>query len=347
MKKVLIGMSGGVDSSATAAILQKQGYEVEGVTFLFTKDNEVDDAKRVCEQLGIKHHVEDYIDEFKEKIIDTFIDDYKKGLTPNPCVLCNKTMKIKLLYEKMLEYGCDYIATGHYAKIENGNLYVSEDLRKDQTYFMCEIPKEIIEKMILPLEGLTKEEVRKIAEDNNLVTAHKKDSIDICFIKEGFESFMEKNVESISGDVIDIETNRIIGKHTGLSHYTIGQRRGLNIGGTPERMFVVGKDTKKNILYIALGDKTDYLVSTSCIVEDVNLLCDKKITSCEARFRYKQQNINVTVNWIDDRTIEVSYENAKAVTPGQACVLYDGKQCLGGGIIKEVRKKGEKLWYLN
>ena len=347
LRKVLIGISGGVDSSVAAILLKERGYEVEGVTFLFTQDNEFEDAKKVCEKIGIKHHVYDYKKEFKEKIITSFINDYEKGLTPNPCVLCNKTFKIKLLYDKMKELGCDYIATGHYAKIKDGKLFISEDPNKDQTYFLSQIPKEIISTLLLPLDKITKDDVRSIAKKNNLITANKKDSTDVCFIKDGFTKFINENSSNNKeGNIVDVKTKEIIGKHIGLANYTIGQRRGLNIGGTKDRMFVVGKNPKDNILYVESGND-EYLESDSCLVEEINYLDDERLNSMQARFRYKQKNIDVNINWLDNERAIVSYPSkAKAVTPGQVCVFYNENRCLGGGIIKEVRKNNEKLWYL-
>lgn len=346
MKRVVLGMSGGVDSSASAAILKDRGYEVVGITFIFTEDADPTDAIKVSEMLGIEHHVLDYRKEFKELIIDSFLNDYKSGITPNPCVRCNKTVKIKFLYEAMKKFNADYISTGHYAKIGEEGLFVSSDRNKDQTYFLCQVPKEILDKLILPLEGITKPEVRKIAEEAGLLVAHKKDSTDVCFITSNFKEYMNTVISNNPGDVIDIKTKEVIGKHKGLSFYTIGQRRGLDIGGTKDRMFVVGKDIDKNILYICTGDNNDYLYSNSCLVEGFNYLKEEKIYECSARFRYRQELTPVTVEYLDDDKALVKYPSGvKAVTKGQACVLYDGDECLGGGIIKEIYKDGEEIWY--
>ena len=347
MKRVLLGISGGVDSSAAIILLQKQGYEVVGLTFQFIDDFNPEDAIKVAEKLSIEHHVVDYRKEFKKEVIDNFINDYKNGLTPNPCVHCNKVCKFKFLFDNMEKYNCDYIATGHYAKTENNKLYKSVDKNKDQSYFLYNLPKDKLNKIIFPLEGLSKDEVRKIAEDNGLINAHKKDSFDVCFINDSFNKYMFDLFNHEEGDVINIDTNEVIGKHKGLMYYTIGQRRGLDIGGTPNRMFVVGKDLNKNILYICLGEENDYLISDSCLVNEVNLLTDEKSNKCKARFRYRQEDIDVEVEYLDNNEILVKYpQGVKRVTPGQACVLYNGEECLGGGIIKEVCKNGEKLWYL-
>ena len=347
MKKVVVGISGGVDSSVAAILLQKQGYEVIGVTFRFTEDFDSSDAINVCEKLGIEHHILDYREVFKEKVIDKFISDYNQGLTPNPCVLCNRFIKFNFLYDSMIKYNADYFATGHYAKVIDKKLYKSVDLNKDQTYFLCNITKEQISKVLFPLEGIDKTKVREIAEEYDLINASKKDSTDVCFITSAFKDYIKDKINSKKGPVINVQTNEIIGEHDGLNRYTIGQRRGINIGGSEDRMYVVGKDIENNILYIALGDDNEYLISTSCILENVNLFGDIKFTECNAKFRYRQEESLVKLNWLNDTSVEVIYEQGiKSVTPGQACAFYLGEECLGGGIIKEVRKDNEKLWYL-
>lgn len=347
MKRVVVGISGGVDSSVTAILLQKDGYEVVGVTFKFIDDFDANDAVKVCERLNIEHHIIDYTKEFKETVVDKFINDYKNGLTPNPCILCNRQVKFNYLYKAMLDLNCDYMATGHYAKVIDGRLYKSVDLNKDQTYFLCEITKEQLNKVLFPLEGISKDVVRNIALEHNLINANKKDSTDVCFITGKFKDYIMDKINNNKGFVIDVETSKIIGEHNGLNRYTIGQRKGLGIGGTKDRMFVVGKDTKKNILYIALGDTNDYLISDSCIVTSVNWLSDIKIDKCTSKFRYRQEETEVEIEWLNDTEVLVKYpQGVKSVTPGQACVFYNEDECLGGGIIKEVRKDNKKLWYL-
>lgn len=347
MKKVLIGMSGGVDSSVAALLLQKQGYEVVGLTFIFTDEFDATDAIKVCEKLNIQLYIEDYRKDFKKTVIDNFINDYKNGITPNPCVICNKEVKFHFLYQKMEELGCDYIATGHYAKIIDGNLYKSADLNKDQTYFLAQLTSNQLSKLLLPLEGLSKDKVRDIAHEHNLINANKKDSTDVCFITSNFKDYISNKVNNDPGDVINIETNQVIGRHQGLTKYTIGQRKGLNIGGSVNRMYVVGKNIISNSLYVAPGDDSDYLVSTSCLVNNFNLISKQKVTNGQARFRYKQQLVDVEIDYIDEKSIIVKYPlGVKAVTPGQICVLYFDNECIGGGIIKEVRKDEKKIWYL-
>ena len=347
MPRVLLGMSGGVDSSAAIILLQNKGYEVVGITFKFTQDFDPSDAVEVSKKLGIEHHIADYRDEFKKDVIDKFLDDYARGLTPNPCVNCNKVCKFKYLFENMKKLNCDFIATGHYAKIDNGVLYRSENKEKDQSYFLYDLDKEKLDKIIFPLEGLEKENVREIAKEAGLLNSNKKDSFDVCFIKGTFNDYISENTKQDSGDVIDIDTGDIIGKHKGLMYYTIGQRRGLDIGGSTSRMFVVGKDIEKNILYVCIGEDNDYLLSDSCIIENTNLLTNDKITNCTAKFRYRMEDVEVELKYLDDNKILVKYpQGVKRITPGQACVLYNKEICLGGGIIKDIYKNEEKLWYL-
>ncbi len=347
MKRVLVGMSGGVDSSVAVVLLQKLGYEVVGITFQFIDDFDATDAIEVAKKLSIEHHIEDYRKEFKKEIIDSFMNDYLKGLTPNPCVQCNRICKFHFLLENMEKYHCDYIATGHYANLKENKLYRSIDKNKDQSYFLYNLPKEKLSKILFPLEEKTKEEIREIAEENHLVNAHKKDSFDVCFITDTFKEYMKRAVGEQPGPVINVETKHVIGEHKGLTYYTIGQRRGLDIGGTEERMFVVGKDMEKNILYVCIGEENDYLVSDSCILKDVNLLTDEPFTTCTAKFRYRMEDLPVEVEFLENNQAIVKYpEGVKRVTPGQACVFYKEDQCLGGGTIQDVCKNGKKVWYL-
>jgi len=346
MQRVAIGLSGGVDSATAAAILKEKGYEVVGVTFKFTEDFDATDAIKVAEKLEIEHHLINYQKEFKEQVIDKFIADYRRGITPNPCVMCNKEVKLNFLYQEMLKLNCDLIATGHYAKIEAGHILKSKDEFKDQTYFLCEVSKEILNHLILPLEGIEKSKVRELAASYNLEVASKKDSTDVCFITKTFREFISNKIPSTPGDIIDISTKKVLGKHRGLSNYTIGQRKGLNIGGAADRVFVAGKDLENNILYVTIGDE-EKLISDSCIIENVNWLATEKVTSCLAKFRYHAKDVKVSLEWLDNEEILVKYpEGFRAVTPGQACVFYLGDECLGGGIIKTVKKNEEELWYI-
>ena len=367
MKKVVVGISGGVDSSVAAAILKEQGYEVIGLFMrnwdslvnndikgnktlngdICTQEIDYNDAKAVCDTLGIKLHRIDFVKEYWDYVFKYFLDELKLGRTPNPDVMCNRYIKFDLFLKEAYKLGADYIATGHYARIIDGNLYKGLDKNKDQSYFLAGVSKEKFKNVLFPVGELTKDKVREIAKKYNLKTATKKDSTGICFIGErNFKQFLENYLPNKPGDILDIESGNKLGKHYGLMYYTIGQRKGLDIGGTKERMFVVGKDLNKNILYICIGEDNDYLLSDSCVIEDVNYLGAEKLTNCTAKFRYRQKDNPVSLEYLSDGNILVKYNNVKSVTPGQACVLYNGEECLGGGIIKEVRKNGKKLWYL-
>jgi tRNA-specific 2-thiouridylase len=366
-KKVVIGMSGGVDSSVAAIMLQKQGYEVIGL-FMRNWDSfadgevegapttdegicpqEVDynDAKKVCDKLGIPLYRKDFIKEYWDYVFTYFLDELKKGRTPNPDIMCNKYIKFDQFAKEAEKLGADYIATGHYCRVKDGQLMRAKDDNKDQSYFLSQVSKEQLKNVLFPIGDMIKPDVRKIAEEYNLVTAKKKDSTGICFIGErNFSNFLKNYLPNQPGDIVDIKTGKKVGNHIGLMHYTIGQRRGLDIGGTKDRMFVVGKDLNKNILYIESGND-EYLITTSCIVDQINWTYEKRLEKCTAKFRYRQKDVEVSLEWLNDDEILVKYpQGVKSVTPGQACVFYDGDICLGGGIIKEVRKNGEKLWYL-
>ena len=368
MKKVVIGMSGGVDSSVAAIKLKEQGYEVIGLfmrnwdsftdgeydgapvakTGICPQEEDYNDAKAVCEKIGIPLYRKDFVKEYWDYVFTYFLDELKKGRTPNPDIMCNKYIKFDMFAKEAEKLGADYIATGHYARIENGKLLKAIDDNKDQTYFLSQVSKKQLKNVLFPIGDMIKPDVRKVAEEYGLLTATKKDSTGICFIGErNFTTFLKNYLPNTPGDVVNIDTNEVVGRHVGLMYYTIGQRRGLNIGGTDERMFVVGKDLNKNVLYICIGEDNDYLISDSCVIEDVNYLGDKKIDKCSAKFRYRQKDVPVELEWLENGEILVKYsQGEKRVTPGQACVLYDGDECLGGGIIKEVRKNNTKLWYL-
>ena len=366
MSKVIIGMSGGVDSSVAAILLKRQGYEVIGLFMrnwdaslnndilgnptinndVCPQEQDYLDALKVCEQIGIPLQRVDFVKEYWDYVFTYFLDELKKGRTPNPDIMCNKYIKFDMFAKEAYKLGADYIATGHYARIKDGKLLRAVDDNKDQTYFLSQLSNKQLEHVLFPIGDLEKSEVRKIAEEYNLVTAKKKDSTGICFIGErNFKGFLQNYLPNQPGDIIDIETNKVLGRHVGLMYYTIGQRRGLNIG-TTDKIFVVGKDLDKNILYIAYGENNPYLVSTSCVVDQINWLSKNKPEKCTAKFRYRQKDNDVTLEYHDDYIIVRYPQGVKAVTPGQACVFYNGEECLGGGIIKEVRRDEKKLWYL-
>lgn len=365
--KVVIGMSGGVDSSVAAYLLKKEGYEVIGLFMrnwdasvnndilgnptlnnnICPQEQDYNDALAVSNELGIPLHRIDFVKEYWDYVFTYFLDELKKGRTPNPDIMCNKYIKFDLFIKEAKRLGADYIATGHYARIKDGYLLRGIDDNKDQTYFLSQLTKEQLKNVLFPVGNIVKEEVRKIADELKFTTAKKKDSTGICFIGErNFKRFLENYLPNKEGDIINIETKQVLGKHIGLMYYTIGQRRGLDVGGTSDKLFVVGKDLNKNILYVCEGEDNEYLLSDSCIVEQVNFNCDLRPTECSAKFRYRQKDNPVSIEYLDNGELLVRYKNVKSVTPGQACVFYQDEKCLGGGIIKEVRKNNEKLWYL-
>ncbi len=360
MSKVIVGMSGGVDSSVTAILLLQAGYEVEGLfmrnwdtslngDFLGNPDlnddicpqeKDYNDALSVCKKIGITLHRVDFVKEYWDYVFTYFLDELKKGRTPNPDIMCNKYIKFDMFAKEALKLGADFIATGHYAKMCDGKLYRSFDENKDQTYFLSQVSKRQLSNVLFPLGDLKKDKVREIAHEYGLITADKKDSTGICFIGErNFKKFLENYLPNTPGDIVLIDSGEVLGKHSGLMYYTIGQRRGLNVGGTKERLFVCKKDLKDNILYVSMGDENKYLLSYSALIEDVNLL-DELPLKCTAKFRYRQKDNEIYTEFLDDGNVLVKYPlGVKSVTPGQACVFYNGDECLGGGIIKEVYDK--------
>lgn len=367
MEKVIVGLSGGVDSAVALYLLKKEGYEVEALfmrnwdssinndsegmnlgTEICPQEQDYNDALKVCEALDVKLHRADFIKEYWDYVFKYFLDELEKGRTPNPDLLCNRFIKFDLFVKEAKRLGADYVATGHYARLEKGRLLRAKDLNKDQTYFLADVKYEQFKNVLFPLGNMTKDEVRKIALENNLVVADKKDSTGICFIGErNYQKFVQNYLKSNPGDIVDVATKEVIGRHTGLMNYTIGQRRNVGISGNEERHFVCGKNVKDNILYVTFGDN-EYLYSDECTVDNVNFISDLKPTFCTAKFRYRGEDHPVELEYLDGDEIKVKYPGkAKAVTPGQACVFYLGEECLGCGFIKEVRKNNEKLWYLS
>ena len=368
MAKVVIGMSGGVDSSVAAKLLIDQGYEVIGLFMrnwdslvnndiegnpndlndICPQEKDYNDAKEVCDHLGIELHRVDFVKEYWDYVFTYFLEELKKGRTPNPDLMCNKYIKFDSFIKEAKKLGAEYIATGHYAKTKDGHLYRGIDQNKDQSYFLAQLSHEQLENVLFPIGDLEKDKVRDIAVESGIPVAHKKDSTGICFIGErNYQKFVQNYLKKNPGDIINVQTNEVIGTHEGLMNYTIGQRRNVGISGFDEKHFVVGKNVEKNILYVAFGEDPEELYSDECIIEDVNLINPTDITECTAKFRYRGKDFPVSLEYLDDGNIRVSYPcKVKSVTPGQACVLYDGEECLGSGIIKEVRKDGKKLWYL-
>lgn len=347
-KKVLLGMSGGVDSSVSAVLLQEKGYEVIGTTLeLFVgssccNTNTYLDAKNVCNSIGIPHFTYDYKKEFKEYVINDFINCYANQITPNPCIECNKFMKFGFMYEKAQELGCEYIATGHYAKTEYSEKYKrwvlkkSNAGKKDQSYVLWSIPKELISKILFPLSDFeSKEQIRDIAREHNLKVANKPDSEDICFIPDGnYKKFLETNsdIKPKVGNIVN-KKGEILGKHSGLYNYTIGQRKGLGISYKVP-LFVIGFNKNKNELIV--GEESE-IYQKEMIVNNINLLLVDKLegkTDVNVKVRYSSKEEKATIEMIGEDMIKVTFENPVArITPGQSAVFYVDDIVFGGGKI--------------
>ncbi len=357
--KIVVGISGGVDSSVAAYLLKQKGHEVIGLFMVnweekdgtCTAEEDFEDVKRVCNKIGIPYFSVNYAKEYYDRVFTYFLDEYKKGRTPNPDVLCNREVKFGPFLEQAKKLGADFIATGHYAKkIEkDGKFYLAkaDDLNKDQSYFLNQLSQEQLASVIFPLENIEKPEVRKIANELELSNANKKDSTGICFIGErNFRNFLKEFLPAQPGDIVDT-TGRIVGRHEGLMYYTLGQRRGLNIGGMKggngERWFVLNKDLENNILLVSQGED-DLLFSDGLFATDFNWIPEKpeiKGFDCLAKFRYRQPDQKVHVTILGEREIKVDFvEKQRAITPGQFVVLYDENGiCYGGGIIDKSYKK--------
>ena len=367
--RVLVGLSGGVDSAIAAYLLKQQGYDVTCAFMrnwdsttnqdflgnptidddICPQEKDYNDAKAVAEALGLELLRVDFIKEYWDYVFTSFLEDYKKGRTPNPDILCNKYIKFSSFFDFAKSKGFDMVATGHYAKVDHQEdesfLLKAHDTNKDQSYFLCQISKEALRQTLFPLGEVDKPEVRKIASELDLIIAKKKDSTGICFIGErNFREFLKNYLPAKSGNIIDVESKKVLGQHEGVLYYTIGQRKGLNIGGVGGPWFVVGKDVQRNELYVAAHEDNPWLVSDCCLVSGMNWLVNdvpQGKYACCAKFRYRQKDHPVFIEVLADGSINCTYpQGIPAVTPGQQAVFYQGDVCLGGGVIEVIYRDG-------
>lgn len=347
-KTVVVGMSGGVDSSVTALIVKLQGYRVLG---LFMKnwdetnpdgscpaDDDYQDVIKVCEKIDIPYYSVNFVKEYWDGVFTEFLEDYKNGFTPNPDILCNREIKFKVFYQRAKLLGADYLATGHYCQLENGKLKKAIDQNKDQTYFLYAVQKEVFKDVLFPIGHLPKPKVRELAVKFDLATSRKKDSTGICFIGErNFKNFLSQYIKSNRGNFVDIN-GKVLGSHDGTCFYTLGQRKGMGIGGPGEAWFVVAKNFEKNEVILAQGQDHPALYADGLTAVELNWLQDMKdgTYNCKAKVRYRQPEEPCTLI-IENGKARVHFARPqRAMTPRQSVVFYDGEFCLGGGIIDEV-----------
>jgi len=358
--RVVIGMSGGVDSSVAALLLKEQGYDVIGV-FMKNWDEEdengvcpaeedYEDVRRVCAQMGIPYYIVNFEKQYWNRVFTYFLDEYKAGRTPNPDVMCNKEIKFKEFLNHALKLDADYLATGHYAQVEESageyKLIKGVDNNKDQSYFLCMLNQQQLAKTIFPLGHLEKSKVREIAKEAGLATAEKKDSTGVCFIGErDFKEFLTNYIPAQQGEIRN-RKGEVLGKHDGVMYYTIGQRRGLGISGH-EPYFVIDKDAKQNILYVGQGAEHELLFSYGLIALEPHWISGKEPDfplKCKAKFRYRQPDQDIIVHKTSTGQLLISCtQKQRAITPGQFAVFYQDDICLGGAVIDEPIKDKEEV----
>ena len=352
-KTVVVGMSGGVDSSVSAALLKEQGYNVIA---LFMKNweekdehgvcqsaKDYEDVIRVCDHLQIPYYAVNFVKEYREQVFAHFLREFEQGFTPNPDILCNREIKFKVFFEKALELGADYLATGHYCQngiIDGENVLLrGADPGKDQSYFLYTIKKQILAKVLFPVGGILKPEVRNIARKHGLSTSEKKDSTGICFIGErNFKEFLSQYIAVKPGNLENLK-GEVVGRHDGVAYYTIGQRKGLGIGGPGEAWFVVDKDIQRNIVYVDQGSDHPAMYAPALTATELSWVNDRAPTSfpfkCTAKIRYRQPDQDCEIVSINEGIAFVHFPiPQRAITPRQSIVFYQGDVCLGGGIIE-------------
>jgi len=337
-KKVIVGLSGGVDSSITAYMLQKDGYEVEGIYMKLHEgtggyhDKNIAVVKKVSEFLGIKYHILDLSKEFGKDIYDYFVESYVDGITPNPCVKCNAKIKFGCLYDEAMKLGADYLATGHYAKTDGEFIYIADDETKDQSYFLAQVKKEVLPKVIFPMSEYKKEDIKKIASEipEFRELANQKESQEICFVDTVYTDLIQKHTNiDMPGDTLD-EDGNVIGHHKGYMHYTIGKRRGFYVHGAHEPHFVLGLDKEKNTITVGKKDK---LAISEVICERLNMFIENESFNATVKLRYRTKAVGCKVNIQNNLCQILLEEPVYGVASGQVAVFYDEDKVIGSGWI--------------
>lgn len=369
--KVILGLSGGVDSASSLIKLIEEGYDVEAMFMrnwdsaanndylgnptinedVCPQEKDYMDALSVANKLGVKLHRVDFVEEYWNDVFEHFLEEYRRNRTPNPDIACNKFIKFKSFLDKAKELGADYIAMGHYARVIHSDkhyLLRGLDANKDQTYFLSGLTSEQLKYALFPIGEMEKPDVRALATKYDLDVAKKKDSTGVCFIGErNFKEFLSNYIPAKPGNMVTVD-GKVVGRHDGVMYYTIGQRKGLGLGGAGDAWFVLGKDPKRNVLLVGRGSEQEYLYSNRAIITKINWIGEKldEDKVYLAKFRYRGVDNEVKIKQIDEDKFEVFYPNkAKAVTPGQAAVFYDGERLVGGGTIDEVYMDSEKRQY--
>ena len=343
MKKVIVAMSGGIDSSVSAYLLQKDGFEVEGLYMKLHDlvegyhEKNLANIKKVATFLNIKYHIVDFKEKFKKQIYDYFVQSYIDGITPNPCVKCNKEIKFGLLYEKAMELGADFLATGHYAKTDGKFLYCADDLKKDQSYFLAQVKKEHLKNIIFPMSRYTKDEIKKIALeiDEFKSIATQKESQEICFIKKDYLEILSKETNiDMPGVTLDKDGN-VVGHHKGYLHYTIGKRRGFFVNGAHEPHYVLKIDKKNNSIVVG---KRDDLAINKVILNNLNMFIDESEIECQIKLRYRTKPVKCKVKITNDYAEVFLDEPVYGVACGQYGVMYKDCKVIGSGVVKDSLK---------